>query len=211
MIKDFEKECRVSNSNELQLITLDERAIAFINGELEYGNSLAQSLRAEKSFAKGQVTAYLPASLDIENIPDFNHSIFLETGLRFGKPAEQRVKDFIANYLQKDRKHCFVVETYYRYPEDEAFLKEHAIPFFVFEDQVYFFLTESILNLHEILHSARDYPFVSCLTSFPEEVLMLANSAFIQGLSNRAEFIIVKAFDAEGYYLVLEKSNGKPL
>jgi hypothetical protein len=37
---------------------------------------------------------------------------------------------------------------------------------------------------------------------------MPANSEFIQGLSERTQIVIVKAFDAEGYYLVLEKSNG---
>jgi hypothetical protein len=207
MVKDIEKECRVSDSNELHLITLDERALSFIKGELKHGNLLAKFLNEVKSFDEGQVTAYLPASLGFEKIPDFNHSIFLETGLQFGKIAEQKVIDFVAEYLQKDKSHCFVVETYYHYPKDEMFLQKNAMPHFVFENQVYFFLKESSFNLHEVLHSARDYPFISCLTSLPEQSLMPANSEFIQGLSERTQIIIVKAFDAEGYYLVLEKKQ----
>ena len=101
-----------------------------------------------------------------------------------------------------------MVETYYHYPKDEVLLQKNAIPYFVFENQVYFFLKESSFNLHEVLHSARDYPFISCLTSLPEQSPMPANSEFIQGLSERTQIVIVKAFDAEGYNLVLEKSNG---
>ncbi len=199
----------MSDSNEIHLITLDERAHSFIKDELKHGNSLAQFLSEIKSFDEGQVTSYLPASLGFEKIPDFNHSIFLETGLKLGKIAEQMVEVFIAEYLQKDKGHCFVVETYYHYPKDKAFLNKNAIPYFIFENQVYFYSTESSVNLHEVLHSARDYPFISCLTSLPEPTPIPANSEFIQGLSERAQFIIIKAFDAEGYYLVLENSNGK--
>jgi hypothetical protein len=197
----------VSNSNDIHLVTLDQRARSFIKDELKNGNLLAQFLGEVKSFHEGQVTAFLPISLTSENIPDFDGSIFLETGLKLGKDAEQKVEEFITAYLRKDKSHCFVVETYYHYPKNQALFDNLAIPYFVFEDQVYFCLTESSTNLHEVLHSARDYPFVSCLSSV-QYIQMSVNREFIQELSQRARFIIVKAFDAEGYYLVLENNSG---
>ena len=197
----------MSDSNEIHLVTLDERALSFIREELKNGNLLAQFLGEVKSLDEGRVTAFLPISLASEKIPDFDRSIYLETGLKLGKNAEQKVEEFITAYLRKDESHCFVLETYYHHPKDQAFLDNLAIRYFVFEDQVYFCLTESSYNLHQVLHSARDYPFVSCLSSV-QHTQMSVNREFIQELSERARFIIVKAFDAEGYYLVLENTNG---
>lgn len=197
----------MSDSNEIHLVTLDERAHSFIKDELKNGNLLAQFLGELKSFDEGQVTSFLPISLAPEKIQDFGRSIFLDTGLRLGKHAEQKVEEFITAYLRKDKSLCFVAETYYHYPKDQAFLDNLAIPYFVFEDQVYFCLTESSSTLHQVLHSARDYPFVSCLSSV-QYTQMSVNREFIQELSECARFIIVKAFDAEGYYLVLENTKG---
>ncbi len=197
----------MSDLNEIHLVTLDEKAVSFIKDELKNGSLLAEFLGEVKLFDEGRVTAFLPISVTSENIPDFARSIFLETGLKLGKTAEQKVEEFIGAYLRTDKNHCFVVETYYHYPKDQAFLDNLAIPYFVFEDQVYFCLTESSSNLHQVLHSARDYPFVSCLSSI-QHTQMSVNREFIQELSEHTRCIIVKAFDAEGYYLVLENSNG---
>jgi hypothetical protein len=196
----------VRNSKDIHLVTLDERALSFIKDELKNGNLLAQFLSEIKSFDEGRVTAFLPISLTSENIPEFDRSIFLETGLKLGKNAEQKVEEFITAYLQKDKSHCFVVETYYHYPKNQALFDNLAIPYFVFEDEVYFCLTESNSNVHQVLHSARDYPFVSCLSTIQQTQVSVTRE-FIEELSERTRFVIVKAFDAEGYYLVLDKGD----
>ena len=136
----------MNNASEIQLVTLNEKALSFIKGELNYGSSLAKGLIKINTFDDGQVTAYLPASLDFEKIPDFNRSIYLETGIAVGNLAEQKTTDFIIEYLEKDKSRCFVIETYYQYPENELFLKNHSIPYFVFDTEVYFFLTATNFN-----------------------------------------------------------------
>lgn len=191
----------------LKKFVFGSEALDYIEAELSYGNTFAH-LALDLPLRQGHVTADLPAELDMDTARNFRESIYLRTGLNYGREAEVRTKNFIYSYVTTQNKRYAIFETFHR--KGGTILSRKELPHFIFDSEVYWYLGKNYATLESTrraLHSGRDYPLVIGLASVPElktEITtgQVLDDADLRVLVSEIDHLLIGAWDVEGYVLI---------
>lgn len=187
-----------------ELLTIASGALNYIIGELEKGQRLSEHL-LKLPLSEGEIVAILPNEFDLHLVDDYGESIKYITGQSVGKLIEKELISIINKYLVKNVKNIVVSETLWgikaRTPSD--------IGFIFYDEKRLDFLRgheSSKKKIKTLVTNAKGYPtiiigskatIVNEASDSGEEI----GDNLLSALASSTEFIIIGAFDGEGYLL----------
>jgi hypothetical protein len=144
----------------------------------------------------------LPEELDKQDVTLFTRSISLTKSIALRNEVLIRIIGLISSYLQAFEESHAIFETLGELGDQWINIKN--IAYFSFEARVYHFLAHQDANNEKIktaLNVARDYPFICALAKLkpPVEKFEVFNRDRLEDVARSACYIIVGAYDAEGY------------
>ena len=194
-----------------QTINLGSEAKKYIVKRLEMGLSLAQSILAKHNIEVGTVTTCFDDFVDPIRIQQMTAE-----RLSGGKVSDTGLSvdcliDSIAEHLGKRANNVCMLESFA--DPEFPFMQRTALPYKVYENEVYFVLTPNHLSRREIDDSIgtaqSPWLLIGAMTSVPDhrtwEEKKELSQEDVEVLATRVEKVFVMAFDEEGY-LIWSKS-----
>ena len=175
-------------------------AVRYMREELANGHGLARHL-LDLPLDQGSVSTHLPAGVSKADLLDFGSG-----GVGSGE-ENLRAAELIKERMSQaaDGSPICVVE----HPvasKGDRFLRRRQWPLFSVGDDVYLFAyaEEPIENVRRIVKEAHWYPGIGVASSLPSGSPVLtdgdeADPELLKTLAQRAQLIIVAAYDAEGW------------
>ena len=196
----------------LRKIELPIEAIDYIKQELTQGGILSNIEERSTDLSSGQIFTYFPMEFSLQTPFDFCESLEFLTGERVSDMFDAKISELIGNFLNKSSQNVVIFETWWN--EDDPITSKCLLQYFTINGRRYDFLKggNDKQPIKDYMDDAQGYPSVIVLvnvkdqdieihdkTQFPEEN--------INNLVNGTEFVIVGAFDGEGYLIWQKKRS----
>jgi hypothetical protein len=179
-------------------------ALQYLRQELRQGNDLAHQLLG-LNLEGGEGFTFLPTGLSSSQIADFGESLGYLSGEGVLNDFQEILLGGLARYLHYNW-NLVVFETVWGPPTESRLPK--VSNYFVYSGCKYDFLTwndqTSKSTLIDYILDAQGYPTIIVLTKNTRDELVLSpqrqiQESILEELARNAEYIIVGAFDGEGY------------
>jgi hypothetical protein len=181
---------------------LNDDAISYIEGELSKGGILSQQIQ-DLDFKQGTVFTYLPNGYDLPELDDYFESIEFKTGDRVIDKFEDIFSEIVYEYLDKNSRRIAIFETFWEKNDPIVSGRDHQ--FFLFRSKVYDFISGSNIKktIKQYLRGAQYFPTIIVLskTDISNDELFNKdlNQKEIKKIIENIEFLIIGAFDGEGF------------
>jgi len=185
----------------LKTIDLPKEAISCICSCLSRGNHLS-SLLLNLPLQQGRVRTFLPSQVAQERLLKFNVG-----GLAKRNETEPHLRDIVAEHLRKPDSPIAIFEDNLAKPGDPV-LRTISMPFFTYNDEIYYFLTTRQTTdklITAAIRRAQSYVFICALTTCgTDDILTFEHGRQItysnlDALARNATSIVVGAYDGEAY------------
>lgn len=179
----------------------------YIRECLEEGNSLARHLLTQLDPDSGTVSAFLPPHVAPDSATRFRYG-----GIAHAEESEACLITLVQAFLSRRERRLCLFENALAQPHDPV-LASAETRLCIFKDEVYHFLSEQDNDSQKIRQTIRaaasPYLCIGVLTSLPQESqilcetqrVILTSDEVLRGLAERAETIVVGAYDGEGYLI----------
>lgn len=192
-------------------------ALDFVKENLTNGKTFAHLLLKKQAIDDGNVSVYLPPEVEHTKEKKFRESIFMYYKGSPYESSDELMAEYISQYLHKDKKNICIFENFNSSPTDINFLenfkgKEET---FIYKNEVYHLLRNKDAYTPKVEHYIKKtnfvWIFIAALSSFSEKEYETAVSdqvslETLEDLAERAEKILIGAFDGEGY-LIWEREH----
>jgi hypothetical protein len=210
-IKNFYKE-----------IELGTNGVEYVKGSLKYGNTLSQALLKMENSRLYDAKTFVHVDVADEKL-----NLFEQGGI--SRPVPEMLRNFeprdgfswgelspkvdfwlvplIQDFLSSIEDSLLILEDNEVRPDDPWLRNYPDLPVLTYEDEVYYYLSQTQSGKIKRLFSfAKSWTFMGMLTSLPEGIEMLPRKRSltkgeIELLAERAERVIVAAYDHEGYII----------
>jgi hypothetical protein len=195
-------------------IELGAAGIAYIRECLEAGKTFARLLLQTHDLNMGKAVTKLPASVDDEAAKDFDSGGKLPelyprtTNLQAVPDSDFLMMPEINRFLSESSANICILEDSLANPTD-PFLQSVKTRYSAFQDEVYHLICQPDNNsdtISKTLRQAHSWLTIGALTSAPEEMGVCAQLGELKlssltTLAQKAQEIIVGAYDGEGYVI----------
>lgn len=195
----------------LKRFNFGNSVLTYIEKELENGNSFARKILEVVRLQDGEVATFIPSELH-PSMYDFGNSIIKQYndhgGVAYELQQELQITrvNLISQFLSKQK--GYVIFEILGRPNDPAIQRETK-QYFTFEDDVFLYLSENDSNpvfIQTYWETARCYPRIIGLSSFPKNKYEIkpgkeVEQKTIDLLADRMKYLIIGAYDDEGYLL----------
>jgi len=197
-------------------VPLDNRALTYIFDCLSQGRTLS-SLLLHTKLEQGSIWTFLPPSVTLERAYDFTSGWFIK-GSDGQVDEEARstplVSELVGNSLLRQQNAYFICEDASAEADFPYIRRQHNVPMLFFREEVYYFVTtqtSSADNIAAAIQKANSYLFTAITTTLPDYYTPLernqqTNLEQLQGLANNSQYVIIGAYDGDGY-IVWERKD----
>ena len=195
----------------IEKIILGPKGLQFIRSELSLGRDLSQEY-FKQNLGQGYLFSYIPQGLEEYNL-DLSESLEYKTGKRVSHILLNLIVNFISSYLLENKFSYVIFETFWS--KGDPILQESAFQFsyILINESVNILLrTGSIPSeIEESIKYSQHYPLIIVLGKSMRVSNALANKILVspsvlQEIIQMTDYLIVGAFDDEGY-IVWGKNN----
>lgn len=194
-------------------VELTAESIDYINQELAQGGELfIEEHLCALNLGQGHVFSYFPIEFSPSTPVDFGESIEFLTGKRVSGEFNSKIKELIRNFLDENSRNVAIFETMWN--EGDPITSQSSLQYFSIKGTRYDFLKgeDEKKPIDDYINDAQGYPTIIALVNgedsnfeiwdkyhFPEEKVI--------ELIKRTEFLLVGAFDGEGYIIWKKKKE----
>jgi hypothetical protein len=185
----------------LKEVELGQEAIDYIKDSLSQGRTLSRYL-CNLPLEQGVVTTWLPPASNSLFLTDFRMGGVITGEIRH--EADAKLGEFVSKYLSRSSTRYAIFEHALARAGD-PFLLSVATRFFVYGDEVYFFLTSEdseTINIMDAVKNAKTYLLTGVLaevTTLPElRDHQQVTEEILRTIVDKTGYLIVGAYDEEG-------------
>ncbi len=184
----------------------------YLSEELRNGNSYAQAIERVPLIGEGAVYTYLPVALGsaVNELDDGILKRYDDLGMS-GADLHHQIESFRSTLFSRflaSRANGYIIFERIGKPQSPT-VRQDGTPYFVFNSDVYLFLTASSVSsaaIEACLRRTRRYPLIIGLTSCQEPSLEISSGEAIdlrtlELYAERTEILLVGAYDDEGYII----------
>jgi len=187
--------------------SLPAEANRYIRNCLEAGNSLAKHLLTQLDLENGRVVSFLPPGVNPSVAQQFRYG-----GVASAKESISCLVALIRTFLSTGEGRLCICENALARPNDPI-LSSSDTRILIFKNEVYHFLSEGDVESRKIRQTIGEaesaYLFIGVMTSVPKESsfshearrITIPSDELLRVLAERAEKIVVGAYDGEGYLI----------
>jgi len=197
---------------ETKRFPLGENAKRYMKETLNGGSYFSGLLLDGFMSSDGIVFTYMPEGTKIEKIKNFRHSVFMYGGVERKTTyldTRQALVEFIAEYLSKDESRVYLIEDLMQRSKDSCKIIE-GLSAITFQDRCYYMLThkdaKNIDRIRRVISFTHTWAFEGILSHMTRKNESEFEGKDVQSVIANLEFIVIGAFDLEGY-VIWEKSK----
>lgn len=198
----------------LRKVELTAESIDYINQELTQGGALfIEEHLLALNLGQGNVFTYFPIEFAPPTPVDFGESLEFLTGKRVSEEFNSKISDLIRNFLDESSRNIAIFETMWN--ESDPITSRSPLQYFTIKGRRYDFLKgeDEKKPVDDYINDAQGYPTIIALINGKDsnfeiwDKLQIPEENVIE-LTKRTEFLIVGAFDGEGYIVWKKKKKG---
>ena len=184
----------------------------YLSEELQNGNSYAQAIERASLMAEGAVYTYLPVALNsaVNELDDAILKRYDDLGMS-SADLHHQIDSFRSTLFSRflaDRANGYIIFERIGKPQSPT-VRQDGNPYFVFNNDVYLFLTASSISsaaIEACLRRTRRYPLIIGLTSCRVASMEISSGDAIdlqtlESYVEQTETLMVGAYDDEGYVI----------
>jgi len=202
---------------EIKKYKLDfDKTISYFIEHIQCGKTLSKRVVEKVNFSKGIFYTFFPSNAEISRLFDFScggiippipygkHSYKIEGFSDKFHPQQiitmdRECSEFISSYVKEGGKNCAIVENYMFEPEN-VHANIRRVKMTPYEKEVYYFLDKenSIEEIYETIRKSSEVWHSLFVLTQMNSVLTLYSEC-LDKICDNSKFIIVGAYDGEGY------------
>lgn len=182
----------------LRKVALGHDAVSYLRTSLSEGSTLSRLL-VSLPLDSGRITTFVPRTLTDSSIHNFTAGWSPNPGGVF-----EKVRNHVAMYVRTKAGGCAVFEDINSSPR-EVETGPPSYPYFVFDDEVYPFLTSTrggSRAVRRVMLATYSYRFLTVLGDFADVLGsrdgQVVGEVLLRDIARRAEQLVVSAYDSDG-------------
>jgi hypothetical protein len=181
---------------------LPESVNEYIKEQLSWDKNLSKTILAAKDVTHGKKISLLPVNYDLNSIENYNYGHILDR-----EDSIAWMVNIMDKFLEEDTNHIILLLHPLASPTDSS-LKKEDLPIVKYVDDVYVYLYSGNFREQDMVKKClifADCFYLAGIMSTIEmdcsELPVIFNSDILTELVKNAKYLIVSAFDVEGYIL----------